>query len=173
MSEGNTRVSIIAAIGERNRVIGRKNDLPWSKRLKPDMNRFTQLTTGHPVIMGRKTWISIPDKFRPLPNRNNFVVTRQKGIFLPGAVIAHSLYGALGRAEHFTGGDEIFIIGGAEIYAIGIKNADRLYLTLVDEDAEGDTFFPEYAADFEEVEREVVEGFEPRLTYVTLDRKRA
>lgn len=164
------RISIIAAIGERNRVLGRDNDLPWSKRLRPDMRRFTDLTTGHPVVMGRKTWDSIPEKFRPLPDRTNLVLTSQQGAQLPGAHIAHSMSGALQHAEHFPGSEEIFIIGGSRVYENGMRFATRLYLTLVDEDADGDTFFPEIPGGFREVERTVEAGFEPRLTYVTLDR---
>jgi dihydrofolate reductase len=166
------RISVIAAIGERNRVIGRDNDLPWSgdKKLKQDMRRFTALTRGHPVIMGRRTWESIEEKYRPLPGRTNFVVTRSEGSVIPGAHVAYSVCGALQRAEHFPGNEEVFVIGGAEVYERGLRHAHRLYLTLVDEDAEGDTFFPEYPRFTREIERIVVPDSLPRLTFLTLER---
>lgn len=163
-------ISIIAAIGEHNCVIGRDNDLPWSKKLKPDMQRFKQLTLGKPVIMGRLTFESLPPQFRPLPDRHNIVVTGNPDLAIPGVETVRSIPEALERAARF--GTEIMVIGGAEIYARTLGHASRLYLTLVDEDAQGDRFFPaSYRNLFtRQTERVVVPDFEPRLTFLTLER---
>ncbi len=163
-------ISIIAAIGERNRVIGRDNDLPWSRRLKPDMNRFIELTMEHPVIMGRNTWDSIPEKFRPLAGRSNIVVTRQLTLQIPNVKIVHSVTAALAVAESMPGGENICVIGGQYIYQSSLAKAHRLHLTLVNEDAEGDTFFPDYSEFSKEIEHSVVPDFLPRLTFLTLER---
>lgn len=167
-------ISLIAAIGERNRVIGRNNRLPWSvEHLPADMQRFRKLTAGKPVVMGRSTWDSLPEEFRPLPKRTNIVVTRDQGRTFPGAVAAYSVCAALERAEHFLNDDqEIMVIGGSEIYERALPKARRLYLTLVDEDAPGDRFFPEeYAAFFPQVvERTPVPNSPIPLTFLTLER---
>lgn len=167
-------ICMIAAIGERNRVIGRDNDLPWSKkRLLPDLEHFKALTLGKPIIMGRSTWESLPEKLRPLPGRTNIVVTRNQGVTFPGAIVAYSVCGALERAEYFLDqSEEIMVIGGAEIYGYAIHKARRLYLTLVGEDPEGDKFFPEHYADLfpHVIERTVVPDFEPNLTFLIRER---
>lgn len=131
-------ISLIAAL-TKNRVIGKNNDLPW--HLPDDMKYFMQTTKGHHVIMGRKNYQSIPEKFRPLPNRTNVVVTRQAAFTAPGCSVVHSVEQALALAQsnHET---EVFIIGGAEIYREGFGYANRLYLTEIDATLEGDTFFP-------------------------------
>lgn len=121
------RVSMVAAIG-RNRELGKGNELVW--RIPDDLRRFKALTTGHPVIMGRKTFESIG---KPLPNRTNLVVSRS-GL---------SLEDALKQAKELDK-EEVFIIGGAQIYEQALPHADRLYLTLVDAAAEADAFFPAY-----------------------------
>jgi len=139
-------ISIIAAIGSRDRALGKGGKLLW--RLPDDMRRFKALTTGHPVIMGRKTWESLPLKFRPLPGRTNIVVTRQTGYEAAGALIADSLEAARAAAARAPGADEIFVIGGGELYAAALSFADRLYLTLVDDKKEADTFFPPYEPKF-------------------------
>ena len=131
-------VSIIVAISE-NHVIGRQGNMPW--RLPDDLKRFKALTTGHAVIMGRKTFDSIG---RPLPNRINIVITRDRNCTIDGVIIAHSLDEAFQQA---AGNDEIFIIGGGEIYQQAIPLADRLYVTLVHTTVEGDTFFPAFDED--------------------------
>jgi dihydrofolate reductase len=133
-------ISMIAAVA-RNRVIGKRNRLPWS--LPDDMKYFMQTTKGHPVIMGRKNYDSIPEKFRPLPNRINIVVTRQPGFRAPGCKAANSLKEALQEAEA-TGIDEVFIIGGADIYTLGLPLAHRLYLTEVHAEVDGDVLFPAF-----------------------------
>jgi len=126
-------ISIIAAIG-RNSVIGRDGVLPW--HLPADLRRFRELTTGHAVIMGRKTYESIG---RPLPDRVNIVITRQPGYGAEGVLSAGSLAMAL---EMSRGEDEVFIAGGGEIYTQTLPLADRLYLTVLDADVNGDTLFP-------------------------------
>ena len=127
-------VSIIVAIAQ-NGTIGDKNSLLW--HIKEDMRFFRTTTSGHAVIMGRKTFESLGSK--PLPKRTNIVITRQDVEF-EGALTAHSLEEAIRLAE---GDEEIFIIGGAQIYAEALKVADRMYITLVERDYEGDTSFPE------------------------------
>lgn len=133
-------ISLIAALS-RNRVIGRNNDLPW--HLPDDMKYFMQTTKGHYVIMGRKNYDSIPEKFRPLPNRTNIVVTRQAGLKLPNCVVVHSLEEAVAIARE-AGEQELFIIGGAAIYQLGMPLANRLYLTEIDATINGDTYFPDF-----------------------------
>lgn len=130
------RIALIAAVA-RNGIIGRNNTLPW--RLSEDLKRFKRLTTGKPVIMGRKTWESIG---RPLPNRTNIVVTTQTGYTAEGCIVVHSLNEAITAAKEH-GGEEIMIIGGAALYKEALTTADRIYLTRVEADVEGDAFFPE------------------------------
>jgi dihydrofolate reductase len=121
-------------------VIGKHNDLPW---YLPDDSKYFMLTTkGHHVILGRKNYDSLPEKFRPLPNRTNIVVTRQLSFTAPGCIVVHSLDRALDIART-NSEQEAFIIGGAEIYKLGLPHADRLYLTEIDAEIQGDTFFPE------------------------------
>lgn len=163
-----SRISLIAAIGKDTRVLGKDNDLVF--KIAADLKRFRLLTTGHPVIMGRKTWESLPEKSRPLPGRANFVVTRQEGYQAPGAFVCASVGEALETAKRAEGADEICVIGGGEIYALALPFADRLYLTLVASDAEGDTFFPDYAAFTKVIEREAHPEHEPPYEYVTLER---
>lgn len=163
-----SRVSIIAAIGKKTRVLGRDNDLVF--RIKEDLVRFRELTHGHPVVMGRKTWESLPPAVRPLPGRANFVVTRQKGYDAPGALVCESVEAALKAAERAEGADEVFIIGGGEIYALALPHTNRLYLTLVESDAEGDIFFPEYAEFTQIIARETHSEHEPPYEYITLER---
>ena len=133
-------ISMIAAVSE-NLVIGRNNDLPW--HLPDDMKYFMQTTKGHCVIMGRKNYESIPEKFRPLPNRVNIVVTRQKDFTAPGCMVVGSMEEALVKAAEFKE-EEVFLIGGSEIYRSGLSIADRLYLTEIKKKIEGDVFFPEF-----------------------------
>lgn len=133
-------ISLIAALS-RNRVIGRNNDLPW--HLPDDMKYFMQTTKGHHVIMGRKNYDSIPEKFRPLPNRVNIVVTRQPTLTLPNCTVVHSLEEAVAIARE-AGEQELFVIGGAAIYQLGIPLANRLYLTEIDATLSGDTYFPAF-----------------------------
>jgi dihydrofolate reductase len=118
-----------------------------------DLKRFKKITNGHPVIMGRKTWESLPEKFRPLPGRLNIVVTRQSSYIAAGAEVSTSLESAIRKASEDSSTlqnspSEIFIIGGGELYKEALPFADKLYLTLIDEEKEGDVFFPEYESTF-------------------------
>lgn len=139
------KISIIAAIGE-NRELGKNGKLLW--HISEDLKRFKKLTDGHIVIMGRKTYDSIPLKWRPLSNRANIVITRNENYKAEGVIIVHSVEDALKEAQNekiqkkYPG--EIFIIGGGQIYEQGIKYADKLYLTVVKGKYEADVFFPEY-----------------------------
>jgi len=138
------KISIIAAISE-NRALGKDNRLLWPS--PEDLQRFKNVTRGHSVIMGRKTFESLG---RSLPNRTNIVVTRDKMFEIPGVVIARSLEEAIEAAineENRVNREnrEIFIIGGGQIYEQAIKFADKLYLTLVEGEYEADTFFPDYS----------------------------
>jgi dihydrofolate reductase len=143
-------ISLIAALAQ-NRVIGKNNDLPW--HLPDDMKYFMQTTKTHHVIMGRKNYDSIPEKFRPLPNRTNIVVTRQKKFQAPGCLVVNSIEEALTIARNNNEG-EVFIIGGSEIYAQGFAFATRLYLTEIQADIEGDTYFPAFnKTEWKEVSR--------------------
>ena len=129
------RINVIAALA-KNRVIGIENRLPW--RLPEDLAHFKALTLGHPVLMGRKTFESLG---RPLPGRTNIVITRNPDYRPGGVTLAASIPDALAAC---AGQDEVFFIGGAELYAQAIPLADRLYLTEVAIDAEGDARFPDY-----------------------------
>ncbi|WP_122221771.1 dihydrofolate reductase [Pseudomonas syringae group genomosp. 3] len=134
-------LSLIAALGE-NRVIGVDNSMPW--HLPGDFKYFKATTLGKPIIMGRKTWDSLG---RPLPGRLNLVVSRQTDLQLEGAEVFPSLDAAVVRAEQWAqeqGVDEVMLIGGAQLYAQGIAQADRLYLTRVALSPEGDAWFPEF-----------------------------
>ena len=129
-----SRISLIVAMA-RNRVIGADNRIPW--HLPNELRMFKALTTGHHIIMGRKTYESIG---RLLPGRTSVIVTRQRDYSVPGAVIAHSTREAL---EACGSDDECFVIGGAELFRASLPLADRLYLTVVDAEPAGDTYMPE------------------------------
>jgi dihydrofolate reductase len=131
-----TQLSLIAGVA-RNGGIGRGNEL--LARLPEDMARFKALTMGHPVIMGRKTWESLPTKFRPLPGRRNIVLSRDSGLQLDGAERFASLKDALAACADAA---QIFVIGGAQSFAEALPIADRLELTEFDADFEADVFFP-------------------------------
>ena len=132
------RVSLVAAVA-RNGVIGRGGGIPW--HLPEDVARFKQLTTGHAVVMGRRTWESLPDRFRPLPGRRNVVVTRRPGWSAVGAETAVSVADALDLVRD---DEQVFVIGGAGVYAEALAYADALELTELELDVEGDTFFPDF-----------------------------
>jgi len=148
----NFELVLIAAVAQ-NSVIGREGNLPWVKPLKGDLKHFSELTKRHVVIMGRKTWESLPDAYRPLPERLNMVLTRDDNYGVIGAYPYGSLEEALNaiedRAPFITGikYDKAFIIGGAEIYKQALPLADRLELTEVKSEVKGDTFFPDYNKD--------------------------
>jgi len=145
-STGKPRISVIAALA-KNRVIGIENRLPW--RLPEDLAHFKALTLNHPILMGRKTFESLG---RPLPGRTNIVITRNAHYKPDGCLVADSIQGAIALCAD---ADEVFFIGGAELYAQAIPLADRLYLTEVDIEAEGDAWFPDYDRNaFREVSRQ-------------------
>ncbi len=166
MNEG-CRISLIAAVS-RNGVIGRQNQLPW--HLPDDLRRFRAITTGHTIISGRKNYESIG---KPLPNRRNIVVTRQQGYQAPGCQVANSLDEALSTA---TSEGEIFVIGGAELYAIALPLATRLYLTEIHAEVPGDTYFPPLEqAGWREISRErhaADDRHAHAFSFVVLERKR-
>ena len=155
------RLSMMVAKASNN-VIGRDNKLPWY--LPNDLKYFKQVTFGKPVIMGRKTWESLKG---PLPGRTNIVITRQPDYLADGAKVVASLDDAVAMAENVAfieGQEEAVIMGGAEIYSLALPQADRLYLTEVHANVEGDTFFPEYdASEWQQIAREdfVAEGPNP------------
>nr|AIA18700.1 Dihydrofolate reductase [uncultured bacterium] len=133
-------LSIIVAAAENN-VIGKDNRLIW--RLPADMKFFKEKTTGHVIITGRKNYESIPEKFRPLPDRKNIVITRQKNYHAPGAIAVSSIENALQYVSENHADEEVFIIGGAEIYKQTLSACDKIYLTRIHHSFEGDAFFSE------------------------------
>jgi dihydrofolate reductase len=160
------RVSLIAAVAA-NGVIGRDGGLPW--RLPEDLKRFRALTLGHHIVMGRKTYESIG---RLLPGRTTVIVTRQRDYAVPGAIVARSIEDALAQC---AGDDEVFVIGGAQIYQAALPIADRLYLTEVMAEVEGDTRFPAFDRQrWRERSREPLPAMagQPDCELVVLDRVR-
>lgn len=152
-------ISLIAAVA-RNGAIGRHNELLF--RLPEDMQHFKRNTQGCPVIMGRKTWDSLPARNRPLPGRTNIVVTRNASFRAEGGLVAHTLADALKLASAGNAAPRIFVIGGAQLYAEALPQADELVLTEVDRDFDGDVFFPAWdRAAFREVSRERHHAGEP------------
>jgi dihydrofolate reductase len=130
-------VSLIAAV-TRNNVIGKNNDLPW--KLPDDMKYFMETTKGHAVIMGRKNFDSLPPKFRPLKDRFNIVIS--KSYKDENVCVVSSIESAFDQAKANSTNEEIFVIGGAQIYKLALPFADRLYLTEIDTVLDGDTYFP-------------------------------
>ena len=128
-------ISIIVAIASNN-AIGKNNDLLW--HIPADLKRFKLITSGHPVIMGKRTWESLPR--RPLPNRRNIVITDIQGETIEGCEMAYAIDEAIAMCDP---AEENFIIGGASVYRQFLPHADRLYLTLVKKDFDADVFFPE------------------------------
>lgn len=134
------KISMVAAIG-KNRELGKGNKLIW--HIPSDLKRFRDLTSGHPIIMGRKTYQSIN---RLLPDRTNIIITRDQNYKVDGAVIVNSIEDAIEKAKGKPGSEEVFIIGGAQVYALGMPFADKLYLTKIDaEEPTADAFFPDYS----------------------------
>ena len=161
-------VSLLAALA-RNGVIGRDNALPW--HLPDDLKRFKALTLGRPVIMGRKTRESIVAiTGKPLPGRENIVVTRTPGYAAPGCRVVHSFEAALSAAE---GAAEVFVIGGAEIFALALPVAQRLHMTEIDAEVNGDAVFPEYdRSEWRELSREPGAGSQGlRYDFVVYERR--
>ena len=133
-------ISLIVAVSQ-NGVIGKDNKLAW--HLPDDMKYFSNMTKYHTVIMGRKNWESIPNKFRPLPDRKNIVITRNKNFKDNEAIVVNSIEEAI-EISRSSEDEEIFIIGGGEIYKLGLSYVDKLYITEIYAEVEGNTFFPEW-----------------------------
>ncbi|MFT7617324.1 MAG: dihydrofolate reductase [Planctomycetota bacterium] len=159
-------ISLIVAMDENN-LIGKDGDLPW--RLSADLKHFKRNTLGKPIVMGRKTWESIG---RPLPKRPNIVVTSGKSYEAVGAIVVHSLEQAIDACDDAP---EVMIIGGSSIYAAFLPTADRLYLTRVHAQLEGDTHFPAFdLTDWHELDREDHVADEKNAhdySFLTLERK--
>lgn len=159
-------LSIIAALAD-NRVIGRDNRLPW--RMPADLAHFKRLTMGKPIIMGRRTWESLPGL---LPHRTHIVVTRDRDYQAQGALIVHSISEAIALAGD---ADELMVVGGADLYAQALPLASRMYLTCVHQQIDGDTVFPDYEqAEWRETarERHAADGRNPfDYSFVTLERR--
>lgn len=157
-------ISMIVA-RSRNHVIGRDNQMPW--KISADFQFFKNVTMGHPVIMGRKTWESIG---RPLPGRRNIVVSRNADLKLTGAEVVHSLDAALATLNEFP---RVFVIGGEQLFTQAFPKADRLYITEIDIDVDGgDTFFEvPNQSEWEEVERTPASEGEITFNFITLERK--
>ena len=160
-------ISIIVAVAS-NGVIGDKNSLLW--HIREDMVHFRTTTSGHPVIMGRKTYDSIG---RPLPKRTNVVITRDANLTIEGCAVVHSLEEAVSM---FDSAEEVFVIGGAQIYAQALPLADRIYLTVVGKEYEGDTSFPAFDySQWTELSKEDYargEEYEYPFSFITLERKK-
>jgi dihydrofolate reductase len=143
------RLTVVAAVA-RGGVIGRGSTIPW--HLPEDLAHFRALTTGHPVVMGRRTWESLPERFRPLPGRRNVVLTRDPDWSAPGAERASSVEDALRRLDDVP---RVFVIGGAAVYAATLPHADELVLTEIEADVDGDVVFPPFEpSEFEVTARE-------------------
>lgn len=160
------RISLVVAMS-RNRVIGVNNQLPW--RLPEDLKYFRAITWGKPIVMGRRTHESIG---RALPGRHNIVITRNRDYLAQGCTVVDSLDAAWKAADS----EEVMVIGGAEIYAKTLPLAECIYLTLVDEDFDGDTYFPQYdATQWQETSRRCFDADDNnpyRYCYLVLERKR-
>lgn len=158
-------VSAIAAIGAKNRVLGKDNFLLW--KIPEDTKFFKDTTLGHPIIMGRKTFESFGA--RPLPNRENIIITRDETWTAPGIYVAHTFEEALEIASQFDS-EEVFNIGGGQIYELGLPFTDRLYLTLIDTDLEGDAYFPKYDEFKKEVSRKDSSDKNFKYSFVVLEK---
>lgn len=162
----NSKISLIVAMSE-NRVIGVNNSLPWS--IPEDLKRFKLITLNHPILMGRKTFESIG---RTLPKRTNIVITRDRSYRVEGGAVCFSLEEALEWARRSPGSEEIFIIGGAEIFRQAMPLAHKIYLTEVQWPFEGDTFFPDFPeAEFREVLSESISE-NPKAVLRVLERRK-
>ncbi len=142
-------IYIVSSIQKRDLGLGQKNDLLF--KIPEDMKRFKDLTTGHPVIMGRRTWESLPPKFRPLPNRTNIVVTSLPGNEFPGATVAKTIEDAIEYGKRID--ENVAIIGGARIFEEALPYTDILCLTEIDGRKEADVYFPDFRNKFVETNR--------------------
>lgn len=146
-------INIIVATSE-NSVIGRENGIPW--HIPQDLKNFKKLTTGNTVIMGRKTYESLPKEYKPLPNRVNIIISRNKKYIAKGCLVVSSLEQAIKKSDN---NKQIFIIGGGEIYKKAIKYTEKIYLTKIHKEIKGDTYFPKLNKFWKLVSEEKKEGF--------------
>jgi len=161
-------ISLIAAMG-KNRTIGKNGKLPWN--MPSDLKYFRDKTKGKTVVMGRKTYDSIG---RPMPDRTNIIITRDQDYKTEGCIVVHSVEEAIKEAEKINANQELMIIGGSQIYKEFLSKANRIYLTIIEGEFEGDTFFPEYdvtqwkEVSYEEHERDAENPYNYR--FVVLER---
>ncbi len=176
MADSQPRVSAVVAIG-RDRVLGKDNKLIW--HIPEDLKRFRNITRGHPVIMGRKTFESILEVLgRPLPERPNIVITRDPGYqpsykgmpIVEDMIVVSSVEEAIENAKDLDT-EEVFVIGGGQIFEAMLPVIDKLYLTLIEDDKEGDSFFPEYEKEFTKKTFEESHEWE-RIKYTWVDLER-
>lgn len=164
------KLTLVAAVA-RNGVIGRDNAMPW--RLPEDLKHFRSVTMGAPVLMGRRTWDSLPTALKPLPGRRNLVITHNSHWAAEGAEAAPSLEEAL---RYLADVPVVYVVGGAQVYTQALKHADELILTEIDCDYEGDTYFPTFDRNrFKEVARETHRAAPPNdfsFSFVTYQRQR-
>ncbi len=158
-------VSIIVAASANN-VIGKDGKLPWN--IPEDLKHFKKITSGHPIVMGRTTYESLPIK--PLPNRRNIVLTHNPEYKADGAEVFLTMSSAFAaiKDQH----EEIFIIGGGNLYRQSMQMADKIYLTRVHRDYEGDTYFPDIPSNFEEIHREDQQQHDPPFSFITYEKKK-
>ncbi|MCL5432555.1 MAG: dihydrofolate reductase [Patescibacteria group bacterium] len=157
-------ISIIVILS-KNRVIAKNGEIPW--KISEDLKRFRRITKGHPVIMGRKTFESIG---KPLPGRTNVIITQNSKLKIQNCIVVHSLEKAIEEAKRSSGSDEIFIIGGGQVFEQAIQLVDKLYLTIVDEEIDGDVFFPDYS-DFKKIvfeQKRESQGY--KYTFIDLEK---
>jgi dihydrofolate reductase len=140
------KISLIV-VTDKKRGIGKNGLIPW--HISEDFKRFKEVTTGHPIIMGRKTWESLPIK--PLPGRTNIIVTQNSKLKIKNAKVTDSIKNAIEVAKKQKGAEEVFIIGGGQIFNQAIDLADKLYLTKIHSVFNADTFFPDYDAKFKKI----------------------
>ena len=166
------RVSAIAALAEKSRALGKDNLLIW--QIPEDLKRLREMTMGHSLIMGRKTMEHlITVAGGALKGRTNIVVSRNKDLISPGFIVVGSVEEAIEKAKQSPGGDdEIFIFGGAQMYALALPLTDRLYLTVIKDDPKADAFFPDYSEFTKVIEKSEEKQFE-NLTYYYLTLERA
>lgn len=161
----NPCISAIAIIS-KNRGLGLENKLLF--HIPGELPRFKKITTGHPVIMGRKTFESIG---RVLPGRTNIIVTKDPNYSVEGAEVVNSLSEAISKAKQATGADEIFILGGGQIFKEALPLTDRLYLTVVEKQVPADAFFPDYSIFTKVIEKEEKNNWEVPYTFLVLEKQ--
>ena len=159
------KISIIAAVASGNRALGKDNKLIYY--IHEDLKRFRKLTEGHVIIMGRKTFESIG---QPLPNRISIIITRDPEYMAEGCIVVHSLDEALRLPSVAQGDNEVFVIGGGQIYQEAIKLADKLYLTIVEGNPDADTFFPDYSEFKKVISEESKESAGYKYKFITLEK---